>query len=450
MTMHVLNIERKVSTRIPTPVAEFSLYYYSNNRDNKEHVAFVTGDVADGQDVLVRVHSECFTGDVLGSMRCDCGSQLNLSVQRIASEGRGVVLYLRQEGRGIGLLEKLKAYNLQDVGYDTVDANIALGHQADQRDYEVAALILRDIGVRSVRLLTNNPSKIDGLREFGIDVTSREPLQPRITVENKDYIETKASKLGHLLDLSGLPGQVEAETNGATPTPLKSIKKNRNSGIPSVTLSYAQSLDGCIAMRPGRPIRLSGAESEAMTHSVRGVHDAILVGIGTVLADDPGLTVRLAKGAQPQPVILDSKLRFPLTAQLLGGTDLTPWIATTDQASVEKKRALEDAGARVISLPSNSRGWVELPALLALLGEEGMGSVMVEGGSRVITSFLTERLVDHVVLTVAPIVLGGMRAVKSMKGAYAEFPTLANTGYKQVGKDMVIWGDPVWDGPSEE
>ena len=448
--MHALNIERKVSTRIPTPVAEFSLYYYSNNRDNKEHVAFVTGDVADGQDVLVRVHSECFTGDVLGSMRCDCGSQLNLSVQRIASEGRGVVLYLRQEGRGIGLLEKLKAYNLQDVGYDTVDANIALGHQADQRDYEVAALILRDIGVKSVRLLTNNPSKIDGLREFGIDVTSREALQPRITVENKDYIETKASKLGHLLDLSGLPGQVEAETNGSTPTPLKSIRQNRNPGVPSVTLSYAQSLDGCIAMRPGRPIRLSGAESEAMTHSVRGVHDAILVGIGTVLADDPGLTVRLAKGAQPQPVILDSKLRFPLTAQLLGGTDLTPWIATTEQASVEKKRALEDAGARVISLPSNSRGWVDLPALLALLGEEAMGSVMVEGGARVITSFLTERLVDHVVLTVAPVVLGGMRAVKPMEGAYAEFPTLVNTGYKQVGKDMVIWGDPVWGAPSEE
>ena len=198
--MQTLTIERKVTARIPTPVAEFRLFYYSNNLDDKEHVALVTGDVTDEEDVLVRVHSECFTGDVLGSMRCDCGSQLNLSIQRIAAEGKGLVLYLRQEGRGIGLLEKLKAYNLQDVGYDTVDANILLGHGADQRDYEVAALILKDIGVKSVRVLTNNPSKIDGLKKFGIEVSSREALQPRITVENKGYIETKASRLGHLLD----------------------------------------------------------------------------------------------------------------------------------------------------------------------------------------------------------------------------------------------------------
>lgn len=447
--MKTLTVERKVSTRIPTPVAEFHLYYYSNNRDSKEHVAFVTGDVADGEEVLVRVHSECFTGDVLGSMRCDCGSQLNLSIQRVASEGRGVVLYLRQEGRGIGLLEKLKAYNLQDVGYDTVDANIALGHQADQRDYEVAALILKDIGVKSVRVLTNNPSKIDGLKKFGIVVISREALQPRITVENKDYIETKASRLGHLLDIQPLPKQGSPGTNGSTPILHEAHRRNPESGLPSVTLSYAQSLDGCIAMRPGKPIRLSGPESEAMTHSVRGAHDAILVGIDTVLADDPGLTVRLAKGVQPQPVILDSRLRFPLNAQLLGGSILRPWIATTEQASPERKKALEEAGARVMCLPSNSRGWVDLPALLGMLGRESVGSVMVEGGARVITSFLSERLVDHVVLTVAPVVLGGMRAVKPMDSAYPEFPKLANTGYKKVGDDMVVWGDPVWDNPSE-
>jgi len=187
-----------------------------------------------------------------------------------------------------------------------------------------------------------------------------------------------------------------------------------------------------------------------MTHSVRGVHDAILVGIGTVLADDPGLNVRLAKGVQPQPVILDSRLRFPLNAQLLGGSVLRPWIATTEQASPERKKALEEVGARVMCLPSNSRGWVDLPALLGLLGRESVGSVMVEGGARVITSFLSERLVDHVVLTVAPVVLGGMRAVKPMDGVYPGFPKLANTGYKKAGDDMVVWGDPVWGNPSEE
>ena len=184
----------------------------------------------DGEDVLARVHSECFTGDVFGSMRCDCGTQLNLSIQRMAAEGRGVVLYLRQEGRGIGLLEKMKAYNLQDVGYDTVDANLLLGHDADQRDYEVAALILKDIGVKSVRVLTNNPSKIDGLKKFGIEVSSREALQPRITVENKDYIETKASRLGHLLDLPSLPKQMESGSNGTSHVVHETKRRKRRDG----------------------------------------------------------------------------------------------------------------------------------------------------------------------------------------------------------------------------
>ena len=364
--MQTLTIERKVTARIPTPVAEFRLFYYSNNLDDKEHVALVTGDVTDEEDVLVRVHSECFTGDVLGSMRCDCGSQLNLSIQRIAAEGQGLVLYLRQEGRGIGLLEKLKAYNLQDVGYDTVDANILLGHGADQRDYEVAALILKDIGVKSVRVLTNNPSKIDGLKKFGIQVSSREALQPRITVENKVYIETKASRLGHLLDLPSLPKQMDSGANGTSHIPRETRRRNAESGLPSVTLSYAQSLDGCIAVKPGSPIRLSSPESEAMTHSVRGVHDAILVGIGTVLADDPGLTVRLAKGVQPQPVILDSKLRFPIDAQLLGGSNLRPWIATTEQASTDRIKA-----------SGGSRGSCPVPSVQ----QQGLGRFACSSGS---------------------------------------------------------------------
>ena len=141
-----------------------------------------------------------------------------------------MVLYLRQEGRGIGLLEKLKAYNLQDVGYDTVDANILLGHGADLRDYEVAALILKDIGVKSVRVLTNNPSKIDGLKKFGIEVSSREALQPRITVENKGYIETKASRLGHLLDLPSLPKQMESGANGTSHAPRETRRRNAEFG----------------------------------------------------------------------------------------------------------------------------------------------------------------------------------------------------------------------------
>jgi GTP cyclohydrolase II len=182
-------------------LGEYQLCLYTTNQDDKEHLAVVIGDVQDQSDVLVRVHSECFTGDVLGSRRCDCGEQLQRSLQMIAGAGAGVVVYLRQEGRGIGLLDKLRAYNLQDQGYDTVDANLALGHQADEREYSVAAHILDDLGVRSIRLLTNNPVKIQRLRELGVPVSERVPLQSTVNAENAQYLFTKALRMNHLLDM---------------------------------------------------------------------------------------------------------------------------------------------------------------------------------------------------------------------------------------------------------
>jgi len=161
----------------------------------------VMGDVTGHADVLVRVHSECFTGDVLRSRRCDCGEQLHRAMLRIAEAGAGMVIYLRQEGRGIGLLNKLHAYNLQDQGYDTVDANLILGHQADERDYTVAALILQDWGVQSVSLMTNNPAKIESLRKLGMSVTERVPLQTDVTPDNAFYLRTKVERMNHLLML---------------------------------------------------------------------------------------------------------------------------------------------------------------------------------------------------------------------------------------------------------
>ncbi|MBI5303694.1 MAG: GTP cyclohydrolase II [Chloroflexi bacterium] len=191
--------------RIPTEFGEFRLCLYENNQDRKEHLALVMGNVRDQDNVLARIHSECFTGDVLGSLRCDCGEQLARAMQLIAAQGTGVVVYLRQEGRGIGLLSKLRAYNLQDAGYDTVDANLKLGHDVDERDYTPASLILRDLGVRSVRLITNNPRKLDALDRLGVQITARVPIQPTVHSQNRGYLDTKARRMNHLLDLALKP-----------------------------------------------------------------------------------------------------------------------------------------------------------------------------------------------------------------------------------------------------
>ncbi len=194
-------IENLVQTRIPTAHGEFILHYFSNSIDDKEHVAFVKGEVADKEDVPVRIHSECFTGDVLGSRRCDCGEQLDMALQLIEQAGFGILIYLRQEGRGIGLLKKLQAYNLQDQGLDTVDANIQLGHLADERQYDIAALMLENLNVKSVALITNNPQKIDELTKLGITVSKRIPIETSVHDDNQGYLKTKVEKMRHMLSM---------------------------------------------------------------------------------------------------------------------------------------------------------------------------------------------------------------------------------------------------------
>jgi GTP cyclohydrolase II len=192
-------VDDLVQTPIPTKHGEFILHYYRNNLDDKEHVALVKGQVAGTERVPVRIHSECFTGDVLGSRRCDCGEQLDMAMKMINENGTGILIYLRQEGRGIGLLKKLQAYNLQDAGMDTVDANIHLGHLADEREYDIAALILESLKVKSVELITNNPKKIDGLKKLGVNVVKRIPIVAAAHNDNLDYLKTKAIKMAHLL-----------------------------------------------------------------------------------------------------------------------------------------------------------------------------------------------------------------------------------------------------------
>ena len=210
--MNDISLRRLSCARIPTAYGEFQLCLYSNNLDNKEHLALVKGDPEGQSDVLVRVHSECFTGDVLGSQRCDCGEQLDLAMQEISAAGQGVIVYLRQEGRGIGLLDKLRAYNLQDEGYDTVDANLLLGHTPDEREYSMAAAILDELGIESIQLLTNNPHKIQDLEAQGIVVSGRVPVQVTANRENALYLETKRRRMNHKLKLHHMyePEPVEA------------------------------------------------------------------------------------------------------------------------------------------------------------------------------------------------------------------------------------------------
>ncbi|KAG2316843.1 hypothetical protein Bca52824_019965 [Brassica carinata] len=195
-------VERSSAARIPTMWGPFTAYCYKSILDGIEHIAMVKGEIGDGQDILVRVHSECLTGDIFGSARCDCGNQLALAMQQIESAGRGVLVYLRgHEGRGIGLGHKLRAYNLQDAGRDTVEANEELGLPVDSREYGIGAQIIRDLGVRTMKLMTNNPAKYVGLKGYGLAIVGRVPLLCLITKENKRYLETKRTKMGHMYGL---------------------------------------------------------------------------------------------------------------------------------------------------------------------------------------------------------------------------------------------------------
>jgi GTP cyclohydrolase II len=395
---------------LPTQFGEFQARAFEVS-SGLVYLALVKGDIMGEEPVLTRLHSECLTGDALGSLRCDCGVQLRLALRKIAVEGRGLLVYATgHEGRGVGLVNKLRAYVEQDRGADTLDANMRLGLPIDGRSYDDAAAVLHAVGVHSVRLLTNNPAKACGLREADITVERVEALQTAAHHRNLGYLYTKARRLGHVEpagEMLDAPPSAPPDTTGL----LGNV--NPPADRPYVVLKYAQTLDGRIATATGDSQWISGEEERCISHALRAACDAVMVGVGTVLRDDPQLTVRLVPGISPLRVVLDSTLRTPSTALALHGDPVTV-VLTTERAAQSDRERLGALGACIRVLPEGPAG-VDLPTALRLLRELGVLMLLVEGGARVITSLLTARLVDRLIVGTAPKIIGaGTEAVGNL------------------------------------
>jgi len=437
-------------------------------------ILVVVNGIGDGHRVPIRVHDACLTGEVFGSLKCDCGPQLQMALAIQTKQKLGMVIYMPQEGRGIGLANKIAAYHMQEEhGMDTVDANLALGLPAEMRDYSVLDRVFEEIGVHSTLLMTNNPYKVEKLRAAGVSVLGTLPLviHPTSQVTRK-YLDVKRKRMGH--DFSeaqtapqACPPALEGQAAALLETLRTEIQSHDNTVRPFALLSFATSMDGFIAEikelpgggREKRAVALSGEASSILTHHLRGAVDGILVGVGTALIDNPLLSVRReAAGPSPQPIVLDSQLRLPpscrlLTAQVPGGRPPTVVLCTRfddagdggdegdadssdDAGKAARAAALRAAGAEVLQCRADRHGRVCLQDAWRVLRESGVKSLMIEGGAEVITALLAEKsakLVDRLVVTQASAILGS-----GVSWASSSRPKLLDAHSFPLGQDAIL------------
>lgn len=378
---------------LPTDFGTFTLRTYTY--EGITHVAMTLGNPARADAPLVRVHSECLTGDVLGSHRCDCGDQLDAALEAISAGGTGVLVYLRDhEGHGVGLEKKLRAYALQDqAGLDTVEANLELGLPDDARQYRAAAAILQDLGCPRIRLLSSNPATSVALAQHGIVVTDRLHLQLPDRGENSAYLQSKRQRMDHDLP-AGHPEFDDIETLDVYETLASNCE---------VVAQLAQSEDGFIATRTGDAEFVSGRLDRRHLHQIRAAVGAVLVGAGTVTADNPQLTVRAVDGDNPVRVVLDLHARIPQESTVLQVAGApTLWLVGAETA------VPADIGdhVQIVRLPDTDQQRLDPHAIISVIREHVNGSILVEGGGQTVSGFLAAKALDRLFLTRAPVLIG--------------------------------------------
>lgn len=422
---HIDTIMHEVATRLPTRDGSFVVHLYKD-LDMKEHLALVKGDVKGKKGVLTRVHSECLTGDLFGSLRCDCGPQLHQSMRMIEESNSGIIIYLRQEGRGIGLVEKLKTYNLQDAGLDTVDANIFLGHRAEERDYSVAAKVIRDLGASSIKLISNNPDKERKLELLGIKVDSRITLEPDVNPENLRYLKTKIERMGHRLEDTQLY-PYQPEMDDARRYILRRMKEKV--GFPFITIFNISGLDGQLTYEPKLPGR-GPTLYKVLRRKLMAVHNSLLITV-----DDTDLGIE-AGNMNLRLLIFDPEMKMRMDHPLLG-EEGPETVILHGPCKSPPHSEMEERGIRHFTILDND-GDLDPGAFLNVMTQLEIGSILVDGKDGISDMLLSMGLADTVLNSLVP-VMSGTGKVKSSDTVFH----LDDVSTVTMGDEVVYYGHPV-------